>query len=208
MKTLTSILLTILVITVASAQQPANPSSTETDKWRSFFMFLVDGRGYTIRGDGFGETDSRKSRVRNFNLRLDYHGHIEHLYFLEYENDLVLIYEASEELKGWGYVARLNQNTMKAKWVTPVNGYNIGPSLVEGKYAYLTAARLIAKLDLQSGAYAWQQKLQENDAFEAFRLPRIDRNLVFFKEDAEPGKTIEVDKTTGKILDLHDGEEK
>jgi hypothetical protein len=219
MKMLISSLLTALVASVASAQAPANQSGPEmeqgvfseatragTDKWRSFFMFSASGRNYTIRSDGLGEWAPGKLRPRNFKLRLDYNGHIERVYYSEHEGDLLLIYEASNGLNGWGYVARLNQNTLKLKWLAPVNGFNIGPSLVEANYVYLTAASMIAKLDLRSGAYVWEQGgLHEKYApsFQVFRPPWIKGDCVFFK-DGESAKTIEVDKLTGKILNLRD----
>lgn len=220
MKTPISMLLTILVASGAAAQERANQARPEIgqtvcskaervgdDKWRSFFMFSVSGHDYTIRGDGLAESAEGKSRPHNFRLRLEYKGHIEHVCFLDYEGDLLLIYEASDELNGWGYVTRLDQKAVKTKWVTPVNGFNVGPVLVEANYAYLTAASLIAKLDLQSGAYVWQLEDLEKKylaPFEAFRPPWISGDRVFFKEDTEPANTIEVDKMTGKILKVRD----
>lgn len=220
MKLLISMLLTTLAAAVAPAQAPANQSTPEMeprvfseakrlaiDKGRTFFTFSVSGRDYIIRADGLSERAFGKSRPSNFTLRLDYKGHIERVYFSEHEGDLLLIYEASDERNGWGYVARLNQNTLKPKWVTPVNGFNIGPSLIEANYAYLTAAGMIAKLDLRSGAYVWQQgELPEKSlsSFQVFGPPWIKGDRVFFKEDGESPKTIEVDKLTGKILHVQD----
>src|SRR5690242_404153 len=61
--------------------------------YRSFFMFSTDGRGYTIRADGYAESGTGKGRSTNFSLPMGRSGRIVRFYFLEYENDLLLIYE-------------------------------------------------------------------------------------------------------------------
>jgi len=122
---------------------------------------------------------------------------------IEYEGDLLLIYEASDKQFGWGYVERLNQKTLRPRWLKPVNGFNIGPGLVEANYAYLSAVDLLAKIDLRTGDYVWQQQAFQEQyllSSDGFRLASVKGERVFFQEDAENGKTIEVDKTTGKIL--------
>ena len=216
MKTLV-LTFTILLAITASAQEPATQSSIGTeqtvftkaprageDKWRSFFMFPVSGHEYTIRADGRAESATGKVRAHNFSLKVD-RGHIEQVYYFEHDGDLLLLYELSDELNGWGYIIRLNQTTVKPKWVAGVSGFNFGPTLVEANFAYLTAVDLIAKLDLQSGAYVWRhENLQEkySPSFQAFREPWIKGDHVFFKEDLAPFRPIEVDKATGKIINI------
>jgi hypothetical protein len=175
------------------------------DKWRSFFMFSVGGYDYVIRSDGRSEIGFGKSRPRNFDLRISPKGYLEQLYYLEHGTDVLLIYEARDQLNGWGYVARLNQKPLKLKWVTPVAGYNIGPGLVDANDLFLTAAGLIAKVDLQSGTYVWQQQNLDkkySSLFEAFGTPWMEKERVFFKERGANPKTLEVDKTTGEVLNV------
>jgi len=196
------------------AQEPSSPVSEERSftpverigdpGYRSFFMFSTNGSGYTIRADGYAESGTGKGRSRNFNLPLGRSGHVVRFYFLEYENDLLLIYELNDQRLGWGYLVRLNQRTLKTKWAIPINGYNIGPALVEAaNEVYLSAANLLARLDLTTGKYIWQQEDPQKQfplAFNGFRLPVLDGPRVLFAEDRPKGKTVELERLSGKIL--------
>ena len=175
--------------------------------YRSFFMFSTTGRGYTFRADGYGESGTGKGRATSFNLPLGRSGHIVRFYFLEYENDLLLIYEMSDQRLGWGYLVRLNQKTLKAKWAIPINGYNIGPGVVEAaNELYLSAANLFARFDLTTGKYVWQQEDPQKQfplAFNGFQLPVLDGPRVLFAEDRPKGKTVEIERLSGKIVAVH-----
>jgi hypothetical protein len=178
------------------------------EKWRSFFVFSTNGYSYIIRADGHSQStqsNAENARPRNFQLKMGLHGHLERFYFVEHEGDLLMIYEVSDERSGWGYVVRLDQKTLKPKWTKPVSAVNIGPALIEAEYGYLTAADLLIKIDLRSGASVWQQDELEKQyglSSAGFRLPSILEERAFFQEDADSGKTLEVDKTTGKILSV------
>ena len=209
-----------LLALVAPAQEPNHQSSAASepkafskveslgDGSRAFFMFGTNGPGYTIRADGFAEQSALgKGRPSNFTLRVGRNGRIVRFYFLEYEGDLLLIYEGSDKQYGWGYVVRLNQKTLKTKWAAPVSDFNLGPGLVEDNYLYFSAANLLARIDLHTGDYAWHQEgVQRKYAlsFDGFRLPSITGERVFFQEDGEKGKTVEIDKVTGKSLGVRD----
>src|ERR1043166_8295806 len=141
----------------ATPPGPEERSFTAVDRigdpgYRSFFMFSANGWGYTIRGDGYAESGNGKGRARTFSLPLGRSGMLVRFYFLEYGNDLLLIYELSSNRLGWGFLVRLDQKTLKAKWAIPINGYNIGPGLVNSaSEVYLSAANLLARLDLNTG---------------------------------------------------------
>jgi outer membrane protein assembly factor BamB len=211
----------MLTIALVAAAQESNPQSTPApgsrafskveslgDGTRAFFMFGTSGPGYTIRADGFAERSAiGKGRPANFSLRVGRNGRLVRFYFLEHEGDLLLIYEASDKQFGWGYVVRLNQKTLKIKWAAPVSDFNLGPGLVEDNYLYFSAANLLARIDLRTGSYVWHQDdVQRKYAlsFGGFRLPSITGDQVFFHEDGDKGKTIEIDKVTGKILNVRD----
>jgi len=211
----------VLLALTASAQEPANQPKAETEQGvfvqaqhvgegatRSFFMFNAGGHDYTLRGDGRGESSRGRARPRPlyFNLKVD-RGHLEQVYFLEYEGDLLLIYEVTDGARGWGYAARLSQATAQTKWLAGISGYNFGPALVESGYAYLTAAGLLAKLDLGSGAYVWRQQLRpdkDSPPAQVFQAPRVEGDQVFFTEDIAPHRTFVVDKLSGKIVDVRE----
>jgi hypothetical protein len=176
--------------------------------YRSFFIFPTRNSGYTIRADGYAESSSGKARPRNFSLPLGQSGHMVRFYFLEYENDLLLIYELSDERLGWGYLVRLNQKTLRPKWALPVNGFNIGPGLVDrASDAYLSAANLFARVDLKTGTYVWQQVDPQKQfplGFAGFRLPQFEGDRVLFSEDRQKGKTVVIEKSSGKIIAVRD----
>jgi len=175
---------------------------------RTFFMFATKISGYTIRADGYAESGSGKARPSNFSLPLGRRGHIVRFYFLEHENDLLLIYELSDEHLGWGYLVRLNQKTLKPKWALPINGFNIGPGLLDtASDAYLSAANLFARVDLKTGIYLWQQEDPQKQfplGFAGFRLPQFEGDRVLFSEDRQEGKTVEIEKSSGKIIAVRD----
>jgi len=176
--------------------------------YRSFFMFKTKDGGYTIRADGYAESSSGKARPRNFSLPLGRSGHMVRFYFLEHENDLLLIYELSDERLGWGYLVRLNQKTLKPKWVIPINGFNIGPGLVDTTgNAYLSAANLFARVDLKTGTFVWEQQDPQKQfplGFDGFRLPHLEGDRVLFSEDRQKGKTVEIEKSSGRIIAVRD----
>jgi len=199
----------------ASAQEPANqtgPSQQEAfvnvdrtgeDKWRSFFMFSAAGHDYTVRGDGFGQSTPGRARPQSFHLTLGREGRLERLYYLEHDNDLLLVYEATDQRYGWGYVERFDPRTMKRRWITPVSAFNIGPGLVEGNSLYLAAANLVARIDLGSGKYLWQHdeiQKQYELLVESFQLPSLSNDKVLFYENGHRGRTVEIEKSTGRIL--------
>ena len=219
MKLAVSVCFCLLVfVGVVQAQEAAAPGSedgsfTAVDRigdpgLRSFFMFSTNGRGYTVRADGYAESGTGKGRSTSFTLPMGRRGRVVRLYFLEYENDLLLIYELSDERFGWGYLVRLNQKTMKTKWAIPINGYNIGPALLEAaNEVYLSAANFLARLDLTTGKYLWQQEDPQKQfalAFNGFRLPVLDGPHVLFTEERPKGKTVEIERVSGKIVALRD----
>lgn len=175
--------------------------------YRSFFKFQTKSSGYIVRADGYAESYAAKARPRSFNLPLGRSGHMVRFYFLEHEDDLLLIYELSDERLGWGYLVRLNQKTLKPKWTRPINGFNIGPGLVDESDAYLSAANLFARVNLKTGTYVWQQLDPQKQfplGFAGFRLPQFEGDRVFFFEDRQKGKTVEIEKSSGKIITVRD----
>ena len=209
----------VLLALTASAQEPASRPQAETEQrvfeqvehvgdgsLRSFFMFSAGGHNYTLRADGLGERPRVRARPLTFNLKVD-RGHLARVYFHEYEGDLLLIYEVTDGRYAWGYAARLSQATARVKWLTGVSGFNFGPALVESNYAYLSAAGLLAKLDLGSGAYVWRQQLQpdkDSPPGQVFQAPRVEGVQVFFTEETAPHRTFVVDKLSGKIVGVRD----
>ena len=217
MKSLVSVspIVLLLFFATAAAQEPAyNPDRTDQksfvpversgdDKWRSFFMFQATGHDYTIRGDGFGQSTPGRARPTSFRLTLGRGGRLERVYYFEYEGDLLLTYEATDDRYGWGYVERFDPRTMRRKWIAPVSAFNLGPGLVEDHSLYLAAANFVACIDLASGRYVWQHdeiQKQYDLLVESFQVPTVENGRVVFYENGHRGRTVQIDKSTGRIL--------
>jgi hypothetical protein len=172
--------------------------------YRSFFMFSTKSGGYTVRADGYAENNSGKGRPQNFSLPLGRNGHMVRFYFLEYQNDLFLLYEVNDERLGWGYLVRLNQKSLKLKWSKPINGYNIGPGLIDtASDLYVSAANLFARIDLKTGQSIWETDDPQKQyplMFDGFRLPQLVDDRVIFSEDRPKGKTVDIKKSSGRII--------
>lgn len=119
-------------------------------KQRAFFRFSTSMGKYVIRHDGLGEVASRR-RGTLFHLKLGMAGRIERVYFYEYQDDLLMLYEVSDGREVLGYVVRLDQLTRKTRWVTPIDQRNIGPCPIDEGAAYCGPADDLTKIDLRTG---------------------------------------------------------
>ena len=212
MKIATPLLLICLTL-VTQAQTPGDSAAqyafTNVERVgeanaRAFFVFSAGGRSFTIRHDGTGEiTGVVFIKFRSFNLKLGGPGRLDRLYTAELGGDLVLIYQVASGKSGWGYVARFSPSTNTFRWSTSVPSVNLGPGLIEGHYAYISGQDFLAKLDLQTGKYVWQQTELTKDygsVFAQFALPEINGSSIVFPEAGAKERTLEVDKATGRIL--------
>ena len=154
MKLLAAICLVIL--TFSAVQIPAQTSLATasfqkarrlgTGKQRAFFMFSTSAGKYTIRHDGLGEVASRRIGTL-FHLKLGMTGRVEQVYFYEYQGDLLLLYEVSDGRDGLAYATRLNQETRKRVWLTPIELADVGPCSIENDAAYCG----LSTIDLKTG---------------------------------------------------------
>ncbi|PYS75698.1 MAG: hypothetical protein DMF66_18815 [Acidobacteria bacterium] len=144
--------------------------------------------------------------MRRFNLRLESGEEISHVYFSKHGSDLLLVCEVAYGDGGSGFVARLEQPSMRARWKQRVPAYDI-KALREGDSLYLAARGFVGRLDLRKGAYLWKHgdlfETREGQAyFESFEVPEVAGDTVSFREAAvsqRPAKTIRVNRKTGKI---------
>ena len=81
---------------------------------RTFFLFSTSFAKYILRHDGTGEATSHAGLRRSFYLKVGSRERIERVYSLEYEGELLLLYQAGNT----GYVARMNQRSRKVRTLT------------------------------------------------------------------------------------------
>ena len=170
------------------------------------FSFAVQDCGYSINEKGKGSR-SCASTKQSFQLPVERDSHIEHIYYFGNSNALVVMYELTDEEAGWGTVVSYDRSTLRARWKLHIPDFNIGQSLVEGTFAYVTGVGLIAKLDMRKGRFVWQQKglYQRKISLESFELTQLEGNsIVFTSQDAHGNRrTIRVDKLSGRIIEHH-----
>ena len=164
---------------------------------RHFFVFTSSVRNYAIRNDGRSEATPLGARRQTFWLRMGGSPNLERVYFAEYEGDLLLEYEVSGAQSNWGYILRVEQKSLKIKWVATVSADNLGPGLIDDHELYFGGSNLLSKLDLQSGSYVWQSELQK---FFTFSVPAVRGDKVVFHDESEGERTVEVEKETGRLV--------
>jgi len=95
----------------------------------TFFQFSTSFGNYTIGNNGVGELGfNGKRRLFYLHTKIKLVGRLRHIYFREYERDLLLLYQVSD---GKVYLARMDQDSKKIRWLTPATM----PCEVEGDVA-------------------------------------------------------------------------
>jgi len=124
-----------------------------------------------------------------------------------YSKDLVLVYEVSDGEVGFGYVARLRLKNLMLKWWTSLPAFNLSLGAIEDRYLYQAGFGFVAKLDLNTGRFAWKHDGlydRAHSSFNSFRRPEVGRGEVVFREEPTyaangPPRSIRVDKTSGRF---------
>jgi hypothetical protein len=173
----------------------------------SVFEFELSGFAYRIKSNGAG-LRSGSGRPRPFNLLLGRES-IGRVYFSEYEGNVLLVCAVSEDESESGFVARLEQPSMRAKWKREIAAPNVGVPLRAGRELYVTAEGFVARIDLETGDYAWKHEELSGrgveGAFNSFAEPALEGDSVLFREAGlynRPARTIRVNRRTGEILSI------
>jgi len=112
-----------------------------------FFLFSTEYGSYVIRHDGLGEVGI-PGKHPQFLLKVGMIGRVARMYFLEYQGDLLLSFEAGKT----GYVRRMNQQTRKMRWLTPIDATLVNQCVVEGNEVHCGHGDNVTKIDLNTGA--------------------------------------------------------
>lgn len=119
----------------ASSEAFATAERVGEGNERSFFVLSTSAGGYVVRHDGMGEFTSPAGLRRVFVLRV--RGRIDRMYFLEHQRDLFLMYEGHDASSQWAYLVRMEQTKRKARWVTQVDGTDLGAPVIEGEFVVI-----------------------------------------------------------------------
>lgn len=196
----------LLLASVASANptafEEAQRSGEDVPGGSLHWTFRWDGKPVTVNTDGKGSVDGKEFQVPLNSTRLT-----ARLFHAETDGDLLLLVEETDEESGAGKLVRFTKKTMKPKWTCSLPGINVGPGLVDGKSAYLSARATAMRVNLQTGQWDWRKtnlnRTDESTAyrFNAFEVPTLDGDNVTFPEAGTSG-SITFRKTDGEIVEI------
>ena len=210
-----AIILVLLLTGSANSQQssfPFSPATSVPDNGDpTHFEISTANYSYSISSSGRGvRKGSGEPKARSFRLRLDRGDRFTGvIYHAEYQGDVLLICEATNDLDGVGFIFRLDGRTLRTKWKRTIPAFNVGQGLIDDKYAYVTGIGFIGKINLNSGVYVWRHRdlyRRNNQAFNSFELPELQGPLVVFSERPDYLRkkvaVIKVERASGRIVSL------
>jgi hypothetical protein len=167
---------------------------------RSFFLFSIPGGTYVARHDGFVEASVPGDKRRVFILKINRGERLDRVYYSDFEGDLLL---ACETTSGRVFATRIQQRTRRIKWTTSLEGYNLGPGLIDDKALFMSSANKLMRIDLAAGDSIWEVSDLEGSQtrpYTQFRVPQVRGDIVVFEEDEAKPRTIEVERSAGRVL--------
>ena len=216
MKSLIALALVIVFFASTSAtnQTPGNAFSTakvlpplpfEPER----FDFSIGLSQYTVSKEGKGSITTQGTKRRSFDLSLERNDRLVRVYYADYEGELLLIGEVTDDVYGAGFVARLDTRALKMKWKCSIPAFNVGQALIYEGNVYVTGVGFVGKINLRSGKYHWRHEdlyRRNNKAFSFFAFPEIDGTTVTFREEPSPYRKkialIVIDRVTGRIVKI------
>jgi len=175
---------------------------TEFDTVRA----IINDRHYTLYPYGkIAVRWTQTSKTDTFQLNTELI--IKEAYFLEYKNDLIIYYVASDLESGASYIECYDVRTNKLKWKNDIRGFNLTTPVILNNMTYMASIDFIGKLNLDNGKYLWRHDgLYEKTRFHSFRSIEIDEFKVNFigslslpfKDTRKSGRII-VNDNTGEI---------
>jgi hypothetical protein len=205
--------LLLLLAASASPQGAGEPESPKvfreakkiSEGSSNSFEFELESFTYKIAWNGAGRRIKGGS-TRLFNLRLDGGDFMERVFYALHRENIILLCEVTDGESSAGFVARLEQPSMRARWKSHIPAFNVGPGLIEEEHVYVTGIGFVGRLDLRKGEFVWQHDdlyRRGGGGFNSFDVPTVEGDAVLFRErpvGESPAKTLRVHRRTGKIL--------
>ena len=149
-----AVLICLLIVAGSTAQDPVVQTGAFEEATRTgdptqvtFFMFSTSYGNYVISQYGLGELGTPRRNLQ-FLLKTGRTGRVQRMHFHEYEGDLLLSFQMGET----GYVRRMNQQTRKMRWLTPIDATIVNQCVVEGNEVHCGSGDNVTKIDLKTGA--------------------------------------------------------
>ncbi len=133
---------------------------------------------------------------------------VDSLAYASYENDLIIVFEASNGDYADSKIARLDSETLKPKWVTDFASFNIGKPIIRDNHLYATSIGVIGKINVDTGEYLWKHTDlydQDTEDFTVFKAPVFNDTKIIFQDInflTTCPKRIEVNDSDGSILNI------
>ena len=144
----------------------------------AYWQIPFAGKRILLQENGSG-TFMAGHRTRHFSMKLSAGDLLSgSLYYAKVGKDLILLCEAQAGDAGYGFITRLDGRELRVRWKSRIDGFNVGPGLIEDMSAYVTAIGFIGKVDLSTGAFQWKhagfyRKYDPSGAFNIFVRPRL-----------------------------------
>ena len=141
------VLVLVLSVCATSAAEESSPFTLAErigePNARTFFLFSTSMGAYAIRQDGMGEVTLPRGMRKVLYLKVGARTRIERLYFLEYEGDLLLLYEVSDRSSRSGYLVRLDQKKRQVRWMRAVNN-SFEPPIIKDQRVLFNDGTVVA----------------------------------------------------------------
>lgn len=169
------------------------------------WTFRWEGKDVSIFSNGKGTVGGKSFQVPLNGTRIS-----GALRYATYDGEMLLLLEETDEESSAGKLVRFAAKTWKPKWECGIPGLNVGPGLLEGKFAYLSARGTAMKVNLESGKWEWRKTNLTRPGTDgvakinAFGLPSLEGETVIFPELSsgdEPAVRVALRKSDGEILE-------
>lgn len=122
----------------------------------------------SLAPEGLLECKNSSGEEFSLDLPLDVDYCIERAYGLQFETELVLLYEYTDALSGASRIAWISESGV-LKQELRLGGFNVGRPLQEDSALYVTAIGMIGRLDLREKQWRWRH----DGLYQAFRRGEI-----------------------------------
>ena len=131
----------------------SEPKSLDCEK----AIYLLIDRTGEIEFNNFGLKRNQKVYVisaKNLNISED--ENISQVFFAEFEDDLILIFDKSNDESGSIIICRISFMKPMVKWKIELPSMNPSYGVIENQFLYQAGVGYISKINLNSGKFEWK----------------------------------------------------
>ena len=181
-----TIVIVILLVSCSPRDETLFQEAATPDRsYPQYYALIFDGQVIVVTWNNNIPDRPKDSQREILNLTIgeDYLL-IDELWYGEFNNDLVIVYETTNFDYSTSYTSRMDIQDKSTVWLTPIRTFNLGEPMIHSQHLYVTAIGLVAKLDLKTGEYIWKHSGLYNKQtrdFNDFDKPIFDEGRITFK---------------------------